>query len=100
MATRHVHNEQIDLDRRHAVDFKSGDRVAWQYRHAVTRGRHTTVTQFGYFHGRVRHTKRHKGDQMALVTFDGQRHCTKPVDDLYHTKPIDPTKPLKYTEEC
>lgn len=91
MATMHIHNEQIDQSRKHQVDFKPGDRIAWQYDHAITRGRYTTITKFGEYHGKIRHTKRHRGDQMALVTFDGQGHCKKPLDDLYHVIPVDPS---------
>lgn len=100
MATKHIHNEQIDQDRRGSVDFNPGDRIAWQYEHSISRRHSTTITRFGVYHGRVKHTRHYRGDQLALVTFDtASGNARKPIDDLYHVKPIDPTKPIRFTME-
>ena len=68
------------------VPSQSGEVVAWQYRHCLGRNR-TTITKFGEYIGQIKHTKRHTGDRLAMVHFEGNKRPSKvPLDDLYMTR--------------
>jgi hypothetical protein len=51
---------------------KYGDIVSWTYRHSLGRV-YTTITKTGVFRGRVKHTSRWHGLQMAYVRFEGNK---------------------------
>lgn len=76
---------EIDLALTNTVSFQSGEIVAWQYEHCLGEN-YTTITKFGEYIGRIRHTKRHTGDRLAMVHFEGNKRPSRvPLDDLYKT---------------
>ena len=76
---------EIDLALTNTVSFQTGEIVAWQYEHCLGRN-YTTITKFGEYIGRIRHTKRHTGDRLAMVHFEGNKRPSRvPLDDLYKT---------------
>lgn len=56
---------------------KYGDRIEWTYRHFVNSKSSTMRTKRGTFEGLIKHTARHKGSQMAVVRFEGNKRQSK-----------------------
>ena len=77
---------EIDPTMTDCIGFRPGEIVAWQYEHCMGKN-YTTITKFGKYIGRIRHTKKHTGDRLAVVHFEGNKHPSRvPLDDLYKTR--------------
>ena len=62
---------------------KTGTRIAWIYRHSYNSRSSSMRIKKGVYHGKVNHTKRWKGEQLAVVTFNGNKTTSKvPYDEL------------------
>ena len=65
------------------IHIKYGDRVVWTYEHHLNSRSSTFITKVGVFEGLIKHTVKHKGEQLALVTFDGNKGQSKiPFEQL------------------
>ena len=58
-------------------------RVVWKYRHYLNTRSVLTRAKQGEYFGKIRHTVKHQGPQLALVHFDGNKHPSRvPYDEL------------------
>lgn len=58
-------------------------KVEWTYQHCLRPGRHTPITKRGEYYGKVKHTYKHRGKQMAVVKFEGNKRSSRvPYDEL------------------
>lgn len=56
---------------------KYGQRISWSYLHHLNSKSSSSVTKHGEFQGLIKHTIKHKGKQLAAVTFDGNKCQSK-----------------------
>ncbi len=62
---------------------KSGDRIKWRYTHYNGGKSAVRHAKYGEFIGLIRHTKRHAGQQLAMVAFDGNKRVSRvPLSEL------------------
>ncbi|MES0445044.1 MAG: hypothetical protein ABUJ92_00725 [Desulfobacterales bacterium] len=65
---------------------KSGDRVSWMYRHHLNSRSSTAKTKHGDYYGKIKHTYRYDGPQLAVVKFDGNKRASRvPFEELIHS---------------
>ncbi|MGR3292528.1 MAG: hypothetical protein ACUZ9M_00770 [Candidatus Scalindua sp.] len=58
-------------------------RISWTYTHNLNSRSSVRRTKHGEYYGRVRHTVRYYGPQLAVVQFDGNKRTSKiPFDEL------------------
>lgn len=63
-------------------------RVKWRYLHHLNSKSKTWITKHGEYIGKIRHTVKHRGPQMACVHFDGNKHASiVPLVDLVFYDP-------------
>lgn len=69
-------------------DFNIGDMVKWAYTHHLNSVSTTQITKTGEYWGKIKHTRRYLGPQLACVMFKGNKRFSKvPLIDL---KPFTP----------
>jgi len=62
---------------------KSGDLVSWTYTHSLNNKSKIRRTKKGEFYGRIKHTCRYNGPQLAAVQFRGNKRVSiVPLDEL------------------
>lgn len=62
---------------------KSRDLISWTYTHHLNRRSSTRITKHGEYYGKVRHTSRYNGPQLAVVQFYGNKRASRvPFDEL------------------
>lgn len=52
-------------------------KVEWIHAHCLRSGRYTQITKRGEYYGKIKHTYKHRGPQMALVHFEGNKRPSK-----------------------
>ncbi len=52
-------------------------RASWTYQHSINAKSKTQRTKQGIYYGKVNHTARYVGPQMAVVRFDGNKRTSK-----------------------
>lgn len=58
-------------------------RVSWQYTHSLNSKSKVERVKYGTYWGLIRHTVRHRGPQLAVVRFDGNKRVSKvPLAEL------------------
>lgn len=58
---------------------KSGERIVWKNKH-------------GEYIGRIRHTYKHRGKELAMVQFDGNKRVSRvPIDEIAAEQSVYPT---------
>lgn len=57
--------------------FRKHDRVQWSFEKPLNHKSSTTITKRGVYYGKVRHTYRYNGPQLAIVQFDGNKRVSK-----------------------
>lgn len=64
------------------------NRVRWTYRHSLNSASSLVVTKSGTYYGKIKHTRRYQGKQLAAVTFDGnKRYSRVPYEELTFVGP-------------
>ena len=65
------------------MKFISGDRISWKYTHHLNRRSSVGRIKYGIYYGRIKHTIRWGGKQLALVLFDGNKRTSRvPIEGL------------------
>lgn len=58
-------------------------RVTWQYRHHYNSKSNAIRVKTGEYFGKIKHTIRYNGEQLAIVLFDGNKRISKvPMSEL------------------
>lgn len=64
-------------------DIKSGDEIWWTYTHHLNSRSSFRMTKYGRYYGKIRHTIRYNGPQLAMVKFKGNKRVSRvPFDEL------------------
>jgi len=57
--------------------------IAWTYWHSLNSKSRTQRTKSGVYYGKVRHTDRYRGPQLAVVKFQGNKRTSRvPFSEL------------------
>lgn len=68
-------------------DFKRGDRVRWQYDHALNSRSYVTWEKTGTFIAKVKHRHLYMGKPKAVVLFDKNKRASRvPISELKEVK--------------
>jgi len=51
--------------------------IAWTYRHALNSRSRVQRTKGGVYYGKVKHTARYDGKQLAIVKFNGNKRVSR-----------------------
>lgn len=63
---------------------KTGDKIKWQYTHHFNGKSRAERVKNGVFKRLIKHTVKHKGKQLSVVQFDGNREQSRvPLAELY-----------------
>jgi len=63
---------------------KTGDIVRWNYTHHLNSSSSTEIEKTGVFYGKIKHTVRYRGPQLACVKFKGNKNTSNvPLEELY-----------------